>query len=94
LVHKVELGSGRESRCLPLVQVRKVAKIKDQTGLAQKILDEAAAWYASHTGIPKTFDKVDPRVMQKAMELAHGDIHRLIIEKDLAVTVANWPVWS
>jgi hypothetical protein len=71
-----------------------VPKVRDSTGIAQTILDDAAAWYATHTGIPKTFDKVHPLVMQKAMELARGDVHRLIIDDNMTVTVVNSPAWA
>jgi hypothetical protein len=64
-------------------------KIYESSAAAQLLLDEAAAWYAKQEDVPKIFRKVHPQ----AIRLANGNMHRMVVEPDLSVTIANRPAW-
>jgi hypothetical protein len=64
------------------------------TGLNDKFIEEAAAWYAQKgNDIPAPFRKVDKRILRRVSQIAKGDWHRCVIEDNGAVTVHNKPMW-
>lgn len=67
-----------------------MARVGEVTGVHDRVIAEAVAWYAR---IPLQFNGVDRRVMRRALRIARGDWHRLVIESPKAVTVHNRPMW-
>ena len=60
--------------------------------LSKETLDQLAQWYQDNE-IPPALRKVDPRVLERAMRLAAGDIHRCSTDGDGSIVVWNQTVW-
>jgi hypothetical protein len=70
-----------------------MAKVMATTDVAQKIIDDAAAWYA-HNSVPQPFRTIDPRILRTAERLAKHDWQRCTVNEDGSVTVHNNRVWQ
>lgn len=61
------------------------------TDVPDGLLSAASMWYAK-VRVPATFDACHPRVVRVALQLAEGDVRRLVIDGADVIVHAR-PMW-
>jgi hypothetical protein len=68
--------------------------IGDSTGVNDKLLSSALAWYEQRARqVPSGLRDVDPRAVRSAYRLAGGVWNRCVADGPRSVIVHNRPVW-
>jgi len=70
-----------------------MARVQEQVELTQRMLEDAARWYAENA-IPVPFRRCHPRVLKQALEIAGHDWRRMTVEDDGAIVIHNQRVWT